>query len=70
MSVLGYPPYGQRHQVQERTRRMQWVRPDWLMSVEDAAFQYRFLGSAVPFSGDLRPTDVVAPNRQDGSAEQ
>lgn len=67
MSVLGYPPHEQRYQMQERARRMQWVRSDWLMSVEDAAFQHRFLGSAVPFSGDLRPTDVVAPNRPDGS---
>ncbi|EPD84136.1 hypothetical protein HMPREF1529_02176 [Microbacterium sp. oral taxon 186 str. F0373] len=37
---------------------MMLARPDWTLTVEDAQFSHDFLGSPVPLSGDLRPTDI------------
>lgn len=53
-----YPPYEERHQKHERTRRMQWVRPYRFLTLDDAQFAHQRLGESLPFSGDLRPTDI------------
>ncbi|AUG29442.1 hypothetical protein [Microbacterium hominis] len=53
-----YPPYEVQHQQKERARWMMLARPDWTLTVEDAQFSHDFLGSPVPLSGDLRPTDI------------
>lgn len=50
-------PYEVRMQEETRERYLSWVRPSWLMAVEDAEFECSMLGSPVVFSGDLRPTD-------------
>lgn len=53
-----YPPYEDQHQRQERARRMQWVRPMWCLTLDDAQFAHDHLRESLPFSGDLRPTDI------------
>lgn len=53
-----YPPYEVQHQRKERARWLMLARPDWTLTVEDAQFSHDFLGSPVPFSGDLRPADI------------
>lgn len=65
-----YGPYELRELEAQAQRQRAWVRPSWLMAVEDAQFECSMLGSPVPFSGDNRPTDrtprlwdIFAPNR-------
>lgn len=53
-----YPPYEEQHQKQERARRMQWARPYWCLTLDDAQFAHDHLRESLPFSGDLRPTDI------------
>lgn len=61
MSVAGYPPHEQRHQMQERARHMLWCRSDWLATLGDIAWEHENMGHRpIEFSGDRRPIDAPA----------